>query len=60
MTTLELEIRKLSTLERLFHFNDTHIQELSRNPGLLHLLKFRRKELKKIQWLRNEIFQYKN
>jgi uncharacterized coiled-coil protein SlyX len=58
MKPLESEVRHLTSLEKLFAFADSHIQELNNDLALLHLLKDKRRELKRIEWLHYERLQY--
>jgi preprotein translocase subunit SecE len=58
MKPLESEVRHLTTLEKLFKFADSHIKELKNDVALLHLLKDKRRELKRVEWLHYERLQY--
>lgn len=60
MNELTSQIKKLTSLDKLYQFADNHIQELHADVNLLHELKNKRRELKRVEWLHFEALQYQS
>ena len=57
---LELEICKITSLDKLFQWADEHIQELHASGKLTRILKDKRRELKHIASMHEEAVKYLN